>query len=61
MYLLNKMTYLLELFGYMGMRMVITPPEVCRRDLALRRQKLYRCKKARQLKSQPQRRGTRGK
>lgn len=61
MYFFRKMAYLLELCSYIGMRMVITPPEIYRRDLALRRETVNRCQKARQIKKQPQRRGTRGK
>ncbi len=61
MKLLARLAYLVQLFGYLGMRTVITPPEIYRRDLAQRRERVYRSKKARQLKKQPQRRGVRGK
>lgn len=61
MYFFKKMAYLMELFGYMGIRIVMTPPEIYRRDLAARREKVYRSRKVRQLKRQPQRRGKRGK
>lgn len=61
MYLFRKLAYFMELCSYMGMRMVITPPEIYRRDLALRREFFYRSKKVRQHKKQPQRRGMRGK
>lgn len=61
MNLLTRLAYHLRLFGYIGMRLIITPPEIYRRDLAQRREKLYRSQKAKQLKKQPQRRGVRGK
>lgn len=41
--------------------MVITPPEIYRRDLAQRREQVYRSEKAKFLKKRPQRRGIRGK
>lgn len=61
MNLLTRLAYHLRLFGYIGMRLIITPPEIYRRDLAQRREKLYRSQKAKRLKKQPQRRGVRGK
>ena len=50
MNLLTRLAYHLRLFGYVGMRLIITPPEIYRRDLAQRREKLYRSQKAKQLK-----------
>lgn len=61
MNIFRKLAYLTELFGYVGMRMVITPPEIYRRDLAQRREQVYRSEKAKFLKKRPQRRGIRGK